>query len=151
MCNWILRFFEMILSHKLIDWFLTFDPPEQSVGTVFRFASLPDYWNKLGTAIETKTFWSQLSYKAEKTLTQQFFVNASQKLPTLKMISVTDVLYFYRKINKPWYERQPISLYKIPWCHVNQDKQIFITLEEKLMDWLCLEVEHLSNFLDLTP
>lgn len=151
MCNWILRFFEMILSHKLIDWFLTFDPPEQSVGTVFRFASLPDYWNKLGTAIETKTFWSQLSYKAEKTLTQQFFVNASQKLPTLKMISVTDVLYFYRKINKPWYERQPISLYKIPWCHVNQDKQIFITVEEKLMDWLCLEVEHLSNFLDLTP
>ena len=88
-----------------MDWFLTFDPPEQSVGTVFRFASLPDYWNKLGTAIETKTFWSQLSYKAEKTLTQQFFVNASQKLPTLKMISVTDVLYFYRKINKPWYER----------------------------------------------
>lgn len=151
MCNCIQRFFEMILSHKLIDWFLTFDPPEQSVGTVFRFASLPDYWNKLGTAIETKTFWSQLSYKAEKTLTQQFFVNASQKLPTLKMISVTDVLYFYRKINKPWYERQPISLYKIPWCHVNQDKQIFITLEEKLMDWLCLEVEHLSNFLDLTP
>ena len=151
MCNWILRFFEMILSHKLIDWFLTFDPPEQSVGTVFRFASLPDYWNKLGTAIETKTFWSQLSYKAEKTLTQQFFVNASQKLPTLKMISVTDVLYFYRKINKPWYERQPISLYKIPWCHVNQDKQIFITLEEKLMDWLCLEVEHLSNFLDFPP
>ena len=151
MCNWILRFFEMILSHKLIDWFLTFDPPEQSVGTVIRFASLPDYWNKLGTAIETKTFWSQLSYKAEKTLTQQFFVNASQKLPTLKMISVTDVLYFYRKINKPWYERQPISLYKIPWCHVNQDKQIFITLEEKLMDWLCLEVEHLSNFLDFPP
>lgn len=151
MRNCIQRFFEMILSHKLIDWFLTFDPPEQSVGTVFRFASLPDYWNKLGTAIETKTFWSQLSYKAEKTLTQQFFVNASQKLPTLKMISVTDVLYFYRKINKPWYERQPISLYKIPWCHVNQDKQIFITLEEKLMDWLCLEVEHLSNFLDLTP
>lgn len=151
MCNCIQRFFEMILSHKLIDWFLTFDPPEQSVGTVFRFASLPDYWNKLGTAIETKTFWSQLSYKAEKTLTQQFFVNASQKLPTLKMISVTDVLYFYRKINKPWYERQPISLYKIPWCHVNQDKQIFITLEEKLMDWLCLEVEHLSNFLDFLP
>lgn len=151
MCNCIQRFFEMILSHKLIDWFLTFDPPEQSVGTVFRFASLPDYWNKLGTAIETKTFWSQLSYKAEKTLTQQFFVNASQKLPTLKMISVTDVLYFYRKINKPWYERQPISLYKIPWCHVNQDKQIFITLEEKLMDWLCLEVEHLSNFLDFPP
>ena len=151
MCNCIQRFFEMILSHKLIDWFLTFDPPEQSVGTVFRFASLPDYWNKLGTAIETKTFWSQLSYKAEKTLTQQFFVNASQKLPTLKMISVTDVLYFYRKINKPWYERQPISLYKIPWCHVNQDKQIFITVEEKLMDWLCLEVEHLSNFLDFLP
>lgn len=151
MCNCIQRFFEMILSHKLIDWFLTFDPPEQSVGTVFGFASLPDYWNKLGTAIETKTFWSQLSYKAEKTLTQQFFVNASQKLPTLKMISVTDVLYFYRKINKPWYERQPISLYKIPWCHVNQDKQIFITLEEKLMDWLCLEVEHLSNFLDFPP
>lgn len=151
MCNWILRFFEMILSHKLIDWFLTFDPPEQLVGTVFRFASLPDYWNKLGTAIETKTFWSQLSYKAEKTLTQQFFVNASQKLPTLKMISVTDVLYCYRKINKPWYERQPISLYKIPWCHVNQDKQIFITVEEKLMDWLCLEVEHLSNFLDFPP
>lgn len=151
MCNYIQRFFGMILSHKLIDWFLTFDPPEQSVGTVFRFASLPDYWNKLGTAIETKTFWSQLSYKAEKTLTQQFFVNASQKLPTLKMISVTDFLYFYRKINKPWYERQPISLYKIPWCHINQDKQIFITVEEKLMDWLCLEVEHLSNFLDFLP